>query len=50
VREAIAALESALSELEHARNELPEDLRVELATIVENARALLASLRERSSD
>jgi len=50
VREAIAALESALSELEHARNELPEDLRAELAKIVENARALLASLREKGSD
>jgi hypothetical protein len=50
VREAIAALESALGELEHARSELPEDLRTELEKIVENARALLESLRVKSAD
>jgi hypothetical protein len=50
VREAIAALESALGELEHAHDELPEDLRAELAKIVENARALLESLRLKSAD
>jgi len=50
VREAIAALESALGELEHAQNQLPEDLRAELTKIVDNARALLESLRAKSTD
>jgi hypothetical protein len=50
VREAIAALESALGELEHARGELPEDLRTELNKIVDDARALLESLRAKDAD
>jgi len=50
VREAIAALESALGELEHAQRELPDDLRLELNKIVENARALLESLRAKGDD
>jgi len=50
VREAIAALESALGELEHAQRELPDDLRAELQKIVENARVLLESLRAKSAD
>jgi hypothetical protein len=43
-------MESALSELEHAHNELPEDLRIELQKIVEHARALLESLRAKGAD
>jgi hypothetical protein len=50
VREAIAALESALGELQHAENEMPDDLRTELSRIVEDARALLQSLRLKSAD
>ena len=48
MREAIAALESALTELEHARDGLPDDLKRELEKIVEDARAVLASLRAKS--
>lgn len=50
MREAIAALESALAELEHAHGELPDDLREELAKIVAEARALLESLRAKAAD
>jgi len=50
VREAIAALESALGELEHAQRELPDDLRTELTKIVADMRALLESLRVKSAD
>lgn len=48
MREAIAALESALGSLEQARDELPEDLRRELAPILEQARAVLESIRGKS--
>ena len=44
MRDAIAALESALGELENAREGLPEDLRAELDTIIRQARAVLVSL------
>lgn len=50
MREAIAALESAVGELEHARDELPDDLKLELAKIVEQARAVLNSLRASKPD
>jgi hypothetical protein len=50
VREAIAALESALGSLEHAQNELPADLRSDLEKIVDEARTLLASLRAKSAE
>jgi len=50
VREAIAALQSALDELVQAQAQLPDDLRAELAKIVERAEALLASLRAKSPD
>lgn len=49
MREAIAALESALGSLEQARDELPEDLRRELAPILEQARAVLESIRGKSA-
>jgi hypothetical protein len=50
VREAIAALESALTELQNARDGLPDDLRRELEKIVEEARVVLASLRAKSAE
>jgi hypothetical protein len=50
VQEAIAALEAALGELERARDELSDDLRDELTKIMEEARALLESLRSKSDD
>jgi hypothetical protein len=50
MRDAVTALESALGELEHARAELPDDLRTELDGIIEQARAVLASLRATTED
>lgn len=44
MRDAITALEAALAELEHARAELPDDLRSELDAIIGKAKAVLASL------
>lgn len=44
MRDAISALESALASLEHARGDLPEDLRTELDAIIAQARSVLASL------
>jgi hypothetical protein len=48
MRDAIVALESALGELEHARSELPEELRAELGRIIEQARAVLESIRAKT--
>lgn len=48
MREAIAALEAAVRELDQAREELPEDLRAELAGIIDRAHAVLGSLRAKS--
>lgn len=45
MRDAVTALEAALSELQNARSELPDDLRTELDGIIEQARSVLASLR-----
>ena len=50
MRDAITALEAALSELEHARAELPDDLRSELDTIIGKAKAVLASLGARTTE
>lgn len=50
MRDAVTALEAALSELEHARAELPQDLRTELDGIIEGARSLLTSLRASTED
>jgi hypothetical protein len=50
VREAISALESAVGSLEQARDGLPEDLKAELAKIVDQARIVLASLRAKAPD
>jgi hypothetical protein len=51
MRDAITALEAALAELEHARAELPEDLRADLDEIIGQAKAVLQSLeRSPSSD
>ena len=50
MREAIAALESALGSLEHAGGELPADLRSDLEKIVDEAKALLASLRTKTAE
>lgn len=50
MRDAVTALEAALSELEHARAELPDDLRTELDGIIEHARSVLASLRASTAE
>ncbi len=44
MRDAITALESALTELESAREGLPEDLRKELDAIIVQARGVIRSL------
>jgi len=44
MRDAITALESALASLEHARGDLPDDLRTELDGIIRQARSVLESL------
>ncbi len=44
MQDAIAALESALASLELARAEMPDDLRTELDSIVDQARNVLRSL------
>jgi hypothetical protein len=49
MRDAINALEAALTELEHARAELPDDLRAELDAIIDQARSVLASLEGKAS-
>lgn len=49
MREAIAALEAALGQLDQARAELPDDLRAELAGIIDQARAILDSIRAKST-
>jgi hypothetical protein len=48
MRDAIAALETALGSLEEARSELPPDLRGELGDIIEQARAVLESIRAKA--
>jgi hypothetical protein len=48
VRESITALESALAELEDAKGDLPDDLRMELDEIIEQARGVLAALRNKT--
>lgn len=44
MRDAITALRAALSSLEQARSELPDDLASELDGIIEQARSVLGSL------
>lgn len=46
--EAINALESALAELEQAKDELPDDLRMELDEIIDATRAVLNTLRSKA--
>ncbi len=50
MRDAITALEAALAELEHARAELPDDLRTELDAIIGRAKAVLASLETSATE
>ena len=50
MRDAISALESALGELESAREGLPEDLRAGLDAIIKQARDVLASLEGATAD
>jgi hypothetical protein len=50
MRDAIAALEAALAELEHARAELPDDLRTELDAIIGRAKAVVASLERTTTE
>lgn len=45
MREAVAALESALRELEQALSDLPEDMRPELSGIIDATRRVLGSMR-----
>lgn len=48
MRDAITALRAALSSLEQARSELPDDLASELDGIIEQARSVLGSLGDDS--
>lgn len=50
MRDAITALESALASLEHARGDLPDDLRTELDGIIRQARLVLESLAAPTED
>lgn len=50
MRDAITALQSALAELENARDGLPDDLRTELDAIIMQARAVLTSLEGATAD
>lgn len=50
MRDAIAALEAALGELENAREGLPDDLRAELEEIITQARVVLTSLEGATAD
>ena len=49
MRDAIAALEAAMAELEQARAELPDDLRSELDGIIEHTRSVLSALRAKAA-
>jgi hypothetical protein len=49
MRDAIAALEAAMSELEQARAELPDDLRTELDGIIEQTQSVLSALRAKAA-
>lgn len=48
MRDAITALETALDSLEHARGELPDDLRTKLDAIITQARSVLGAIAARS--
>jgi hypothetical protein len=49
MRDVITALEAAVGELTDARGELPEDLRMEVDRIIDQARSVLASLRAKGA-
>jgi hypothetical protein len=48
MRDAITALETALDSLEHARGELPDDLRTKLDAIITQARSVLGAIAART--
>ena len=50
MRDAISALQTALASLEHARGDLPDDLRTELDAIIRQARSVLESLGGSTAD